>query len=241
MTKKPSEAIKNADDFLSYVKEYWKESQKEASRYSSWEHCYRKFQVAFAKVVSRGAKAVKNEERDCLSLWLAWYLASWGMYRGSSDLLKYNYKIHRGVIDLLLNDEWSEVNNLKCSDYEKCDDKLDDLKKKVSESYEKKIKPTDTLITKILLGTLGCSPAFDELFSKSVSFNSGERKLIKGHVRTFTSHTMYELCDFYKDNPKLDLWRLRNAPDYPQMKILDMGFWYFWFKNGKKLNKNAVR
>ena len=53
-------------------------------RYKSWEHCYRYF------------KKNKNKELnyDYAALQLAFYLASWGMYRGSSILLWKDYKIH---------------------------------------------------------------------------------------------------------------------------------------------------
>ena len=53
--------------------------------YRSWEHCYSHF------MRSRGQK---NVDYDYLSLQLSFYLASWGMYRGSSFLLQKDYKVH---------------------------------------------------------------------------------------------------------------------------------------------------
>lgn len=52
----------------------------EHHRYRSWEHCYRFFRRA-------GAAEISNQ-RDHAALHLGFYLASWGMYRGSSFLLK---------------------------------------------------------------------------------------------------------------------------------------------------------
>jgi hypothetical protein len=42
---------------------------------------------------------------DALSLHLAFFLASWGMYRGSSFLLQKDYTIHRPVVRLLRSPE----------------------------------------------------------------------------------------------------------------------------------------
>jgi len=64
-------------------------------RYRSWWYCYSAFSDAF---INPG-----TEDRDHLALSLAFYLASWGMYRGSSFLLKHDYKIHRAVVDYLLD------------------------------------------------------------------------------------------------------------------------------------------
>ena len=47
-------------------------------RYRSWEHCYKTF---------NDARNSTSPDLDYLSLHLGFYLASWGMYRGSSFLL----------------------------------------------------------------------------------------------------------------------------------------------------------
>ena len=52
-------------------------------RYRSWEYCYKAF---------HDARGNTNADVDYLSLQLAFYLASWGMYRGSSFLLQKDYK-----------------------------------------------------------------------------------------------------------------------------------------------------
>ena len=61
----------------------------ENGRYRSWEHCYSHF------IKARGNP---NADYDYLSLQLAFYLASWGMYRGSSFLLQKDYRIHIPVV-----------------------------------------------------------------------------------------------------------------------------------------------
>lgn len=63
---------------------YYNDLKKdENGRYRSWEHCYSNFMNA------RGKQEV---DYDYLSLQLAFYLASWGMYRESSFLLQKDYK-----------------------------------------------------------------------------------------------------------------------------------------------------
>ena len=237
--KTPEKSMTTIDDFLSYVKGYWKQSKTKYSRYQSWEHCYERFQIAYKSIVKKGKQAT-DDVVDSLSFWLAWYLASWGMYRGSSKLLMYNYKVHNPVVKLLLNKKWGKLNNLECEYNKENQELFDTLKEQISEKYRKKgVKHTDTLVSKILLGTLGCSPAFDDLFTKSISFNSNKKNcLLKAHVRNFRPRTMNVLCDFYTSKEfkkKLERCRLRKQTrakllPYPQMKILDMGFWYFWKK-----------
>ncbi len=65
----------------------------EHHRYRSWEHCYRYFQ--------RNPPTELANQRDHAALQLGFYLASWGMYRGSTFLLQYAYTAHLGVIDCL--------------------------------------------------------------------------------------------------------------------------------------------
>ena len=50
-------------------------------RFASWIHCYDAF----------GDENLDNNQK---ALHLAFYLASWGMYRGSSGLLWKDYTIH---------------------------------------------------------------------------------------------------------------------------------------------------
>jgi hypothetical protein len=253
--------IERFQDFEEYVRGFYNESKpsngNKYPRFLSWEHCYLQFQKVLKDVYRN--KIPTNEEKRNLALWLAWYLASWGMYRGSTALLNTNYQVHIPVVDILLKSDWKLLNNLKCADFVKNNiwEKMNVLDGAISECYkkvfphkgEKERTPTKTLVTKILLGTLGCSPAFDDFFQNSISYNSSFiflKKEGKG-VRSFNKKTMEGLCSFYERNAgfkKLEkaLILMNSDISYPQMKILDMGFWYFWLKNGiniKKARKEA--
>ena len=66
----------------------------ENHRYKSWEHCYSFFK-----------SDVVDDDIDKACLHLAFYLASWGMYRGSSFLLWKDYKIHMKVVERILQNK----------------------------------------------------------------------------------------------------------------------------------------
>ena len=70
-------------------------------RYRSWEICRK----AFDQYKNNGLPTDPQKKEgvvDYLALQLAFYLASWGMYRGSSFLLYLDYTVHKPVVELLL-------------------------------------------------------------------------------------------------------------------------------------------
>lgn len=93
--------IKSSTEFYNDLK------VDENGRYRSWEHCYSHF------IKARGSQEI---DYDYLSLQLAFYLASWGMYRGSSFLLQKDYKVHIPVVKELLNEKYDVLSiNLNVS------------------------------------------------------------------------------------------------------------------------------
>jgi len=80
----------------------------------------------------------------------------------------------------------------------------------------------DTLITKILMGTLGCVPAFERYIDDGVKKYGIASAL-------FTSRNIYNLSKYYVENSNdFESWRRTiscESLEYPQMKILDMCFW----------------
>ncbi|MBI4500776.1 MAG: hypothetical protein HY700_06400 [Gemmatimonadetes bacterium] len=75
------------------VTTYYNTALGEHHRYRSWEHCYNYFR--------RARPARLAADRDQATLQLAFYLASWGMYRGSSFLLRHAYTVHGDTIDII--------------------------------------------------------------------------------------------------------------------------------------------
>lgn len=139
----------------------------ENGRYRSWEHCYSHF------IKARGSQEI---DYDYLSLQLAFYLASWGMYRGSSFLLQKDYKVHIPVVKELLNEKYDVLAGIDCIGFKDDSNQklLQDINSFLEQYYDKirhKVKEQElknqlsfTLITKILMGTLGCVPAYDRYF-----------------------------------------------------------------------------
>ena len=78
------------------ISKYYDNIKKDKNhRLKSWEHCYCQFSVMFKN------NKLTNTDIDYLSLHLAFYLASWGMYRGSSFILQKDYKVFYPIIELL--------------------------------------------------------------------------------------------------------------------------------------------
>ena len=83
------------------------------------------------------------------------------------------------------------------------------------------------LITKILMGTLGCVPAYDRFFEEGAKYLGLEKK-------SYNEDSLLELADIYEaHNDRLEEARRgMRVGDliYPQMKLLDMGFWQVGFE-----------
>jgi hypothetical protein len=124
--------------------------------YRSWEHCYGFFR--------RTPPAEIAKQRDTAALQLGFYLASWGMYRGSSFLLQHAYTAHLGAVDRLVTPQflplWDKELGTEAADVNLVPTVLAVIQA-VREAYAPFGQPTDTLATKVILGTLGCLPACD--------------------------------------------------------------------------------
>ncbi len=217
----------------SSVKFYDTLKKDENGRYRSWEHCYSNF---------INARDNKNAELDYLSLQLAFYLASWGMYRGSSFLLQKDYKIHIPVVKELLKEEYDPLAGIDCVELKRKENQrlLENINAFLDEYYSnirdevKNIKVrnqlSSTLITKILMGTLGCVPAYDRYFISGIK----KQKVASGN---YNMKSIIQLVDFYEKNI-VELENIRkdmkvNGMAYPQMKILDMAFWQIGLDSDK--------
>lgn len=134
-------------------------------RYRSWEHCYR----FFRELTPSGIAA----QRQNAALQLGFYLASWGMYRGSTFLLQRAYTVHLGVVDCLASPRFAPLWEREFGSEEEEVEFVPvilDAAKEISTAYGQFGEPTETLVTKVLLGTFGCLPACDQYFIAGFSF-----------------------------------------------------------------------
>lgn len=219
----------NIQDFIQAANKFCLDANDENSRYRSWEHCY----TEFAK-----ARKQSSLDYDYLSLHLAFYLASWGMLR-ASFLLQKDYKVHIPAVQIILKPEYDCLHNLKCQDIfnKQVEVAWRNVNKELSDYYgmvrqtvkgDVKSKPSSVLMSKILLGTLACTPAYDRFFMDTA-------KKVCGITAAYGVNSLKELAGFYADN-EIQLEDLRQKLhkeqfEYPQMKLLDMGFWQLGFEN----------
>lgn len=201
-------------------------------RYKSWEHCYKAFQT--------------TNNNELLSLHLGFYLASWGMYRGSSGLLQKDYTVHQRAVEIILDKKYKPIhltitNKLNFEDNNVIKLILD-LKEELSSHYSEitykkgveepsKITATDTLITKIMLGALGCVPAYDRYFKTGFK----ESGLSGGKLG---KKSLTNLFGFIENNieliTKAQQELLEQGTYYPVMKIVDM----YFFNLGMEVESN---
>jgi hypothetical protein len=204
-------------------------------RFTSWDNCFELFS--------------EPKQSEMHSLALGFYLASWGMYRGSSGLLQKNHLIHEGAVGILFSQISQE---LKCNQTTEIKRKnigailkvKDELAKYYSSicftkgvDKPKLISPTDTLLSKIMLGTLGCAPAYDRYFIDGL-------KKMEINYTGFNEDSLNELFNFIdKNKEEIDhvqkLITAKTQRHYPLMKILDMYFWQIGYDkiSGEKRNK----
>ncbi len=199
--------------FINKVSVYLEQNKEHPfNRYNSWNHCYN----AFGSIT----------DSKLLSLHLGFYLASWGMYRGSSKLLQKDYLVHEGGVEIL-----KAFSSLRCSKTREITvHDIDTILQLISElkAYYKSVLgvlPSNTLISKIILGTLGCLPAFDRYFCDGVKEQEKD-------FRSLTKKSLLLLFE-YMENRKDDINKIRKQHSeiyYPNMKLVDMYFWQIGFE-----------
>lgn len=219
------------DELISAAQTFYDDARtSENGRSRSWEHCYRVF---------RDARTDPSPDYDYLSLHLAFYLASWGMYRGSCFILQKDYKVHTPIVEEILKPEYDCLFGLACADvrnsdvraqlkklYDNIDFYFDPIREKVA-GRKRTTAVSPVLITKILMGTLGCVPAYDRFFQDGVA-------TYKVTTREYSLESVRKLSKFYEaHNDRLEEARRGMRTEdlvYPLMKLLDMGFWQIGFE-----------
>lgn len=205
----------------------------EHSRHKSWVHCHEAFSRHIGKPPS-------EDEADSLALHLTAYLASWGMYRGSSFLLRNtDYQVHTPVVKMLCRNEYALLRNTYSPENLDLLFQLRDEMKQYYIEQRKKLEEewsgeelSDTLITKILLGTLGCTPAYDTYACMALV----DLRL----VGSFGKNSLKNIYGYYKENRnEFDALRAKASEmdgitEYPPMKVLDLCLWGYGYSLEKK-------
>lgn len=189
-------------------------------RYASFDFCYRYFREFVDNDELRELDSESNVQESCTQL--AMYLASWGMYRGSTGLLQRSSRSLKPLVSYLANIDpkfWRlDVDSYDDESVKELVKLLEALGKVMTEKVG--ISPTKTLKTKILLGTLGNIPAFDSRFCSGSGLSSP------------TAKNLLKISEFYRANKKvIDDGRIHcvefvsGTPGqvrYPIAKVIDM-------------------
>jgi hypothetical protein len=201
-------------------------------RAASFDYCFNYFQRFRSRDEINALALTPNIEASCLHL--GYYLASWGMLRGSTLLHTKSYRFFAPVIQAIAQEPpavWGiDANNYTDGNIAE----LLELRSRISAAMAAKSSvgdlvtaPTDTLVTKVLLGVFGSIPAFDTFFKRG--FRTVTDKIVK-----VDRHTLRAIGDFYIANAAaVDQQRARTLDfatglptplRYTRAKIIDMVF-----------------
>lgn len=222
--------LKN-EKILASINQYLSESDKNRGRvpedrYTSFDYCYNYFFSFYKEGKIRQLCNDKNLQTSCLQL--GFYLASWGMLRASSFLLQKSSRHYRKLI-FAISIMKPELWEIDVDEYDADNiDMLLNCKRQISDEVGGKDNdPTDTLITKIMLGVFGNIPAFDQYV----------RKCFK--IYRVNENNLFKIRKFYEENkltfddikiPTLDFMTGKEtAIYYPKAKLVDM----YGFMNGR--------
>ncbi len=196
--------------------------RKPNERYASFDFCYNYFYSFYKKDETHKLANKNNIQTSCLQI--GFYLASWGMMRGSSFLLEKSIRNFSKLITTISKMDpklWEiDLNNYN----DKNISHLLECKQQIINSLGKENNPTDTLITKIMLGIFANIPAYDNYFKKFLKKNN--------YSQTFNASSLKQLQNFYKKNKKdFDTFKIhtfnfltgkKTKISYTKAKLIDM-------------------
>jgi hypothetical protein len=188
------------------------------ARYTSFDYCFNYFQTFYDE--NRLGELDSREHLEVSCLQLGFYLASWGMYRGSAELPRHSVKTLEPTIATIRNAP-SELWTIDVDDYSTSNIRhILEFAGALRTSLPG--NTSDTLATKIMLGVFGCVPAFDSFFKSGFS------------VTTFSAGSLRLIGDYYQHNQEQIEARRVGTLDYEsgmettrlytRAKVIDMIF-----------------
>lgn len=131
------------------------------SNFQAWNRCYDTFKFINEDYHDNNYKTKK------LCFALIDYLEAWGMYSRNAILKnKPEYTVHSEAVSSICSEKnsiqkYSILRGVSISEWDI--DKIRDLYDNIETSYRNTTdKSTETLVTKVMLGTLACVPALDD-------------------------------------------------------------------------------
>lgn len=137
-------------------------------RFSSFDYCFNHFRSLQQAGLARALDAPGQMEVACLQL--GFYLASWGMYRGSGQLIRHSAQRLVPTVEAIVGAP-AGIWSIDSVEY---DDRAQETILSVAEDLRRTLPSpaSDTLVTKILLGVFGCVPALDSYFVRGFGIGS---------------------------------------------------------------------
>jgi hypothetical protein len=220
------------------IQAYYGDAAGEHHRFRSREHCYAYFRKTRRESLAAG--------RDDAALQLAFYLASWGMYRGSSFLLQYAYTVHRELIDVIADPRFTALWDADFGASEADNQFLPSIRELIDgvrQAYKPftpaagSAQPTDTLVTKVVLGTFGCLPACDRYFIDGFKSQGFKYSYLNDKfVECVRGYCYANLADLRREQAHIEE---RSGMRYPLMKLVDMYFWQIGYENDETKGVNG--
>ena len=177
-------------DIPEIVRQYQRHCLSE-NRYASFDYCYRYFRC------SPSDRLLADMEKSCLTV--GFYLASWGMFRGRSSLLQRSVRYYVPLVEFIAAQP-QKTWEIDVDSYN-ADEVVDQLLRLYCEVRSRlldKSKTHLTLVTKVLLGVFGVTPAFDRFFGDAF------RGIVPGAgFRTFGKKSLMKIHSFYEANSSI--------------------------------------
>jgi len=193
-------------------------AREPTARYSSFDYCFNHFQSH--REQGTLPELLRGEALQLSCLHLGFYLASWGMFRGSTNLLKRSARHLIPLIQVIATSP-PEIWTTDANHYgDGTCPIVFDAARRLRGALPN--RASDTLVTKIMLGTFGCVPAFDAYFKRGF------------RVSTFGPKALKKVGEFYNANADvIDRHRVRTLAfnsgrpsrrRYTRAKVIDMIF-----------------
>ncbi|WP_202599020.1 hypothetical protein [Vibrio sp. V24_P1S3T111] len=174
------------------------------------------------------SEAVSDKNSQVSALLMVNYLATWGMYRGSGNLRHTNTFFMEFILHCILNRD----NGYLCALYHKSFNEFSDEDELALDTLLNNVRscirtggvtPTDTLVSKILLGVWGQVPAYDRYFV------SGLKTINKEYgfsiPTSLSGRALIKLAQWakhYKWNSVSTSYDFVESIQYPSGKVVDM-------------------
>jgi hypothetical protein len=192
-------------------------------RYASFDYCFNYFQSFREQGRVECICSPECVQQTCLQL--GFYLASWGMLRGSTILLNKSARFCRRVLEVIVRCD-ARLWEIDLPYTDKDIELLLGFGEELCEALEN--KASDTLVTKIMLGVFANVPAFDDLVKTGFGIK---------HIKNALDEVcLWRVTEFYEQNrTEIDGYRPIYTFDfctgqdtqrrYTKAKIVDMVGW----------------